>query len=1058
MVSVCLGNALPVTAQTATDHAVSRPALVHLARQLVDSVDYNFERADNYMDQVHGRENMKAIPDGEILLMQIAVGGRYGLVFNQPVLGIKQGDDILLSLFDFVSIAQFAIDVKPAEKVAEGWYIRENKKFRLDAQAMTVTAEDRTYELAEGDVLVEDADILVRSAVLAKVFQFQGKASFRYQKLDIKTTEQKWPVIEKWDRLRRQKRLLMPPPSLPRHDDPYQLASVPNVDVSTRYDFFRSGDGEDIRKSRSHSAVMAGDMIGHTMRAIASGDQMHALQTLSATFGKDSNESNLLGPLKARSYSFGDVSSASVPGARGGSGGVGFRVTNRNPYITSDETTIIEGDVAPGWDVELYRGDQYIDVNVSSEGRYRFEEVYLTAGENKFRILKYGPLGEMEEEDFTIYSTPRAFSDTSDIYNASINAAHTVLWTRNSAEAQDKYTPIVAGTLEHRLNQDTIVKGGLHTSQQDGQQKTYMHGGGATYIEGAVLNGGLTADVDGALLGTTSVRRRLLGQDMRFGANYTTADYGVTGNNSTPSSYELEFMTRGALPEIFDYSLGSYSFNTRYEENSEGDGRQESSLSWSHRIKDLAFSHRLSHYRPIVADESLETEQSLGGQSSVMGTMLGTRWRASTEYSLDPENSINAYSLDLTRRLARNVRGQLLVRNEPKLDFTQSEARVIWNHENFTLAPGVSYNSDNDFGAFVTANFSLAYDPYAQKLAMSGRELTKSGGLSGFVYLDKDGDMTFSEGDEPIQDAVIEALHVNRSGATDENGETFIHDIPDNAFTDVKLSEYSLFDPLMVSATEGKAVLPRSGHTTRLEFPVHNGGELDGNVYIAVKDGKERSARNLRVHLHDMSGRLVQTANVSFDGFYLFQKIHPGQYWLLVDAKDAWNQRLIRPLPQTLRFGYEGTVIYAHKIVLRKADEKEHDVPTTIGEDYAPYLAANPDVNVKALKGNLVLNFGEYRSRALMSVVWYRLRMFNGGLIRGAQLLTSLAESNPAAETGLHSLRAVVPGLGMEDAWNRCYSLMGKGFACKVEMLPTGLDGPAQPEQQQALLTPPARG
>lgn len=1028
----------PLSAETAPATAPDRAALLRLAHQLVDSVDYNFGRADDYLDTVHGRENFKAIPDGEVLLLQVSVGGKKGLIFNQPVLGIKRGDDVMISLFDFVSVAQFAIDVKPAEGLAEGWYIRTHKKFRLDAGAMTITAEDRLYNMVEGDIELDEADIFVRGGLLAQVFQYQGDISLRYQKIDIQTGE-KWPSIEKLERLRRRKNEKLPPPSLPRQDDPYQMVSVPNVDITAGYNFSKAGTGGAIQRSRSHGAVIAGDVGGHTLRAIAAGDQLQALQSLSVHLKKESDQPELLGRLQAREYQFGDISGTSVPGAIGKRNGVGARVTNRNPYITSDETTEIEGNIPPGWDVELYRGSQYLDAILAPEGSYRFEEVRLSGGENKFKVIKYGPLGEVEEEEISIYSTPRALKDSPNLYDVSVNLSDTKLWTRKSADSHDQYTPIIAGTLEHRLTQDTSVKGGVATSQQQGQQKTYFHGGAATYIENTILNAGITADIDGALEMSATARRKFLKQDLTLGASFIGDNYGALGNISTPSSYTIDFMMRGGLPTLFDYSLGNYTFTTQYTEDADEISKQNTILSLSQRIMGLSVNNKFNH---IIRKTPDSESQDLNGQSSIAGTMWGMRWRASAVYELDPETYVDKYFLDLSRRLAKEWQGQVSIGNTPASDFTEAQAKLIWNNEHITLSPGISYDTDNNASAFVTANFGLAYDPYSQKMAMSGKKITDNGGISGFVYLDRDGDLTFSEGDEPIQDAVIEALHSNRKGSTDEQGEAFIHDIPDNILTDVKLNEYSLFDPLMVAGTEGMSILPRSGHTTRVEFPVHNGGELDGNVYIRMNDGKDRSAKNLRIHLHDLSGSLVQTATVSFDGFYLFQKIHPGEYWLNIDPKDAQNQGVIRPLPQRLSFGYEGTIIYGHKIFLRKAEPDEKDVPVMIGVDYQDYLALNPGVPHEIVRNSpIVLNLGEYNSRALMGVTWYRLKMFHGNLIRDGRLLVAPSESIADSETGLHSLRVAVPGLTLPEAWSRCRILIDRGLACGVEYLPVGLSG-----------------
>ncbi|MFN3826037.1 MAG: hypothetical protein ACK4NR_00255 [Micavibrio sp.] len=1016
----------------------SRADLLKLARQFVGDVDYGFERADDYLDKVNGRENLKAIPDGEMLLLQVSVGGRKGIIFNQPLVAIKQGDDVLVSLFDFVNVAQFAIDVKPLEKKAEGWFIRQNRRFMLDGAAMKIEADGQTYNLTEDDILVDDADILISSAMLSKVFGFKGDVSLRYQRLDVAVTADKWPAVERIERALRRKNQKRPPVEQPLQEEPYRMVSVPNVDFSTSYDFSRAGQSGEIKRSRSHNAVIGGDLLGHTVRAVTSGDQMHALQTLSATFKKESDQPELLGRMKAREYEFGDISAVNVPGAVGKKSGVGFRATNRNPYETSDAITEIEGDIAPGWDVELYRGSQYLDVISNADGKFRFRDVQLSAGENKFRLLKYGPLGEIEEEEFTIFSTPRKLTETKDLYEVSVNASDTVLWSRQTPHSHDKYVPIVAGTLEHQLTMDTSVKGGVFTGQQEGHQKTYFHGGGATYWGGTILNAGTTFDWDGAFTSSVTARRNIFGQGFSAGASFKSADYGLYGGQKAPSEYTLDILTRGALPTIFDFNLGNYTVSTSYTENADDRSIQESKLSWSGQLSPVSFSHNLTHN--LTKSPESESEE-LTGRSSFGGRVGRTRWRATTEYKIHPEWHIDTYNLDLSRRLAEDVNGQLLFENIPDTDFTQMQAKVIWNHDNFALSPSLGYNTNRDITATITANVGLAYDEDNNKIAFSGKKISDMGGVSAFVYLDKDGDRMFTEGDEPIQDALVEAIQTRKGGNTDEDGQAFIYELPSDVITDVKLNEYSLFDPFYVSANPGVSIRPRAGHDARIEFPVHNGGELDGTIYVRMPNGKERSGRNLRLHLFDINGNLVGSAATSFDGFFLFQKIHPGDYWLMVDEKDARNSGLIRPLPEKLSFGYDGTLLYGHKIFMRQADEGEVDTPLVIGENYESYINENPSVDVALIRENrIVFNFGTFSSRAMMSLVWYKLKSLYGNNIRGAELLVPLSQTNPAGEDNKHALRATIPDMTMAKAHALCKALMARNTYCRAEILPSGLE------------------
>ncbi|HEY8191723.1 MAG TPA: hypothetical protein VIG74_04800, partial [Alphaproteobacteria bacterium] len=336
------------------------------------------------------------------------------------------------------------------------------------------------------------------------------------------------------------------------------------------------------------------------------------------------------------------------------------------------------------------------------------------------------------------------------------------------------------------------------------------------------------------------------------------------------------------------------------------------------------------------------------------------------------------------------------------------------------------------------SSFGVAYNSYGKDIIVRGKDLSKFGAVSAFVYLDKNGDNIFSEGDEPIQDAIVEAIHAHINGTTNEEGEAFLYDLPANIITDVKLNEYSFFDPLMVSGFKGVSVMPRAGHDARIEFPVHNGGEMDGTIYIQPEQGAPRALRSVRLYLYDMDGRLENAATSSFDGLYLFQKIHPGKYYLIVDDKDVKNFGLVQPFPEVVTFGYEGTVVYGHDIILNKTKKDNPDsVPMNIGTDIAEFVNANPTLDPALLKGKpIMLNLGAYRSNLLATLVWYKLKTRYNAILGNAALLVDPAESFASVETGLHTLRVRMPGYDIQGSWQRCRALIARGLYCSVEIMP----------------------
>jgi hypothetical protein len=238
--------------------------------------------------------------------------------------------------------------------------------------------------------------------------------------------------------------------------------------------------------------------------------------------------------------------------------------------------------------------------------------------------------------------------------------------------------------------------------------------------------------------------------------------------------------------------------------------------------------------------------------------------------------------------------------------------------------------------------------------------------------------------------------------------------------------------------------LPREGFVAEMRFPIHVAGEMDGTLFVQDDTGRKTPLRDVSLQLYDADGTPVQEAKTAGDGFYLFERIPPGDYLLMVDADDAARYKLQSPDPQPIHIGYEGTVIYGNDIVVQ-GDAAA--VPVGFVAGIKDYLAANPQVDPATLADSaVILNMGSYRSQLLMGLVWYKLRTRYGGLLADAELLVPPSESTAAPDTGRHELLLHVPGLGMADAMRRCRMLAARGVTCGVELIPPG----TQPERVAA--------
>ena len=395
------------------------------------------------------------------------------------------------------------------------------------------------------------------------------------------------------------------------------------------------------------------------------------------------------------------------------------------------------------------------------------------------------------------------------------------------------------------------------------------------------------------------------------------------------------------------------------------------------------------------------------------------------------------YQRDFTRKLDVTLDLERRVQQS----FTELTARLDWQAGFARISPRVSYNSENDLFAGFSTRFGVLRDPSTGNVHSFDRTITNNGTVSAFVYLDENGDGEYNEGEEKLKDVVVHALQNGGREKTDENGIAVFTRMQKLRLTDIMIEKSSLQDPTWIPGFEGASILPREGYTAQLEFPVHISGEMDGVLYANVAKADENGEdmnvttplRNVKLALYDEKGHQVMETTTDSGGFYYFAQIPPGRYLLIVDAQSAKNNNFVRPLPQPVEVGYGGTMIYGNNIYV----EMGSDVPSEIKADIEDYKARHPHINFNDQDYDLVLNLGDYNSRLLMSVVWYKVRARYGALFNDTAVFVPPAESFADTKTGKHTLRVGVKGRSLEEAYGMCKSLIVRDRACTVEIFPS---------------------
>ena len=245
--------ALPAWAETHPN--IDRQSLLKLADKFVNQLGKNLQEADDYLSGLDPRDIrlqkfFEGIEDGEPLVLQItlikndAKKGDRPRQLEQPITAIKQGKDVMISLYDFVSVAGFPIKIDPDRKTAEGWFIREDQIFSLNGPARTALINGKPFVMTEEDLVLEESDVLVRGKLLGEWFNFNIYTNLQSQKAEI-VTQQSWPVQEKIDRINRQKgKFGRPKPEQPYQETAYKAFTPPRADISITQTLAKSEDGD----------------------------------------------------------------------------------------------------------------------------------------------------------------------------------------------------------------------------------------------------------------------------------------------------------------------------------------------------------------------------------------------------------------------------------------------------------------------------------------------------------------------------------------------------------------------------------------------------------------------------------------------------------------------------------------------------------------------------------------------------------------------------------------------------------------------------------------------
>jgi len=846
--------------------------------------------------------------DDELLILQLKLGS---ILLTEDMLGLSVSAGLLLPLGELSKAIGLSISTDSSTGRAGGWFIRENRLFSLNVGSREVVVEGKVETFDAGLVKIAEDDIFVDARLLAKWFPID--IDFDIANMSVKlTSREPLPMEEMLAREDRRKKIKKRSARElnPRHDIPYELFRVPVLDVSMDHTFSSDQDDNTSNNTRI-SALAAGDLGGHSAQLYLSGDDAQRISQARLELGRKDPDGQLLGPLQATDYSFGDISTSQVPLVSGVVNGRGVKVTN-HPVESPDEfdRMTLEGDLLTGWDVELYRNEVLIEFKSSqSDGRYTFTDVPLLFGVNVLKLIFYGPQGQVREEIKQIRIGPGQIKPGVTLYKASVSQQdrQLLLGDEYGVTTTDQTGKLRANVnLQHGISKNFSV--GTHFTTVpsiNGSHQNYL----GVNLRG--FYGSVTGRLD-------TVRDLSKGWASKASIQTSISDISVLLDHARYYDYYSEQISNQSDPLLHQTNLRldgiarvpliphvPYSLTLSRDYHESGDALLTLNNRLSMAVGPAALTNNLSwvlNHTPTTEDSNISGSAALGG------SINDIRVRGAVIYKLDPDTIISSGTISGDWQFTDDYRAKLAIdKNFDSTRLTTYSAGLTTQFEWFALGGNIDYSHRGDLSARMSVNFSLGQDPHDKSVFMRGKHSAGKGGVASRVFLDNNANGIFDSDDEPIENVAIKFDNSVSERTTNEQGFVTATGISPFRPVNVTIDKKSLEDPFWTPATDGVSIVPRPGVIGVVDFPVLTSGEIDGTVYR--KKGQWASeVSDVVLQLVDEKGKVVRETSSSYDGFYLFDFVRPGKYAVRVEPEQMKRLNISQPASKPVEITGKGSV------------------------------------------------------------------------------------------------------------------------------------------------------
>lgn len=812
----------------------------------------------------------------------------YDLVFNirrkytiisDATIGLERGGLYYLPVYELARLFKFSSQIDVQNGRIEGEFFNSQNRYSIDTKAGTYTVLGETAKLPEGSYLFGESerapnDIYVTTELLNKIWPLQLEFDFSELSVWIKTTK-RLPYELALER--RKKQLL-----LEKEDEPeFDLTHVPSGYKTLGPQIFNFNtnlrwDAEESEIVSGSAVTGRGDLLGasadYTLNWLTEGGGTPELRNARLKLTrKDYGDAGLL-PFGLKLVEAGDVISRPSPfvsRAIAGRGLVVSTATNERQKVFDE--VIIQGSGVPGWEVELYRGRfarELVDFGVVQEnGEYRFDDVRLNYGRNEFKIILYGPQGEIEErtEEYNIKRDLLAVGETT--FEASAIDTNEQLFDvrdLNSQNLDASYNVRV----NRGINQNVTAYATATRTPVRGETRDYLTVGADLNVLGGAGQAEIYKQLDGGAALDLRFGRRIAGFNTTLQTTFLNDFESVeAGVGDSAKTFEGRFRTARSFE--LPFANLTLSSNGAHIVREDAPTVTNWNASQSITIEDASLNH--TYINTWTDGDRTSTEGQLYLNARLTDALS---LRTGFEYDTHPEAFIDFARFNLNYRGDNNFRAGVAVRQGVEnTDDTNVDLSASYDFGTFTGGGQIDWSREDGMDFVLRANTTFGPEGEDYEYHPTTKYSGSVTAIAARLYEDLDFDGVFSEGDIPVEGASVR-VNQRQSPKSDKNGFIDMPRAGQEGFARITLDKNSSPDPFFTADKDGYSVILRRGTKPFINFPLYQSGAIDG--VVTGEDGRPLS--NVIVELLDETGRLVKEATTLFDGFYVIEFVKPGTY------------------------------------------------------------------------------------------------------------------------------------------------------------------------------------